>query len=386
MITDTKTPRRLLLAGLVVFILALWVTAPASAIETKAKQAILVDDTTGTVLFEKNADELVPPSSMSKIMTIYMVFERLAEGRLKLDDTFLVSEKAWRKGGSKMFVEVGKEVSVENLIQGIIVASGNDACIVVAEGLSGSEEAFAEEMTARAREIGLKASTFKNASGWPEEGHLVTMRDLAWLAHRTIQDFPQYYGYYSEKNFTYNGIKQGNRNPLLYRNTGSDGLKTGHTKVAGYGLTASAVRNGRRLILVVNGLGSMRERAQESQRLLDWGFREFNNYTLLSAGAPVAEADVWLGDVPTVPLVTEKDLVLSLSRKARRGMKVTLVYEGPVPAPIPRGSEIAKLVITAPDTPPLEVPLLAGVDVGKLSMFRRIGAAIGYLVWGAGSN
>ncbi|MFQ5784961.1 MAG: D-alanyl-D-alanine carboxypeptidase family protein [Alphaproteobacteria bacterium] len=386
MITDTKTPRRLLLAGLVVFILALWVTAPASAIETKAKQAILVDDTTGTVLFEKNADELVPPSSMSKIMTIYMVFERLAEGRLKLDDTFLVSEKAWRKGGSKMFVEVGKEVSVENLIQGIIVASGNDACIVVAEGLSGSEEAFAEEMTARAREIGLKASTFKNASGWPEEGHLVTVRDLAWLAHRTIQDFPQYYGYYSEKNFTYNGIKQGNRNPLLYRNTGSDGLKTGHTKVAGYGLTASAVRNGRRLILVVNGLGSMRERAQESQRLLDWGFREFNNYTLLSAGAPVAEADVWLGDVPTVPLVTEKDLVLSLSRKARRGMKVTLVYEGPVPAPIPRGSEIAKLVITAPDTPPLEVPLLAGVDVGKLSMFRRIGAAIGYLVWGAGSN
>lgn len=377
-------------AGLIAFFavafLAAGLAQPAVAVETTAKQAILVDYTTGTVLFEKNADKLMPPSSMTKMMTVYLLFERLAEGRLKLDDTFEVSEKAWRMGGSKMFVEVGKKVTVEDLIQGIVVQSGNDACVVVAEGLAGTEDAFAAEMTQRAHEIGMTSSTFKNASGWPAKGHLVTARDLSILARRTIREFPQFYHYYSEKSFTYSGIRQGNRNPLLYNTPGADGLKTGHTQIAGYGLTGSVIRDGRRLVLVLNGLDSVRARAEESARLMEWGFREFQNYKLFAAGDVVAQADVWLGDKPSVPLVATADTVLTLARKARKGMKVTLVYEGPVPAPIKRGAEIAKLVITAPDTKTIELPLVAGADVGKLSAFRRIGAAVGYLVWGAGGG
>ena len=365
--------------------LACLAASPASALETKAQQAIILDDETGAVLFEKNADAPMAPSSMSKIMTMYMLFERLANGKLALDDTFQVSERAWRKGGSKMFVEVGKRVSVEDLIRGIIVQSGNDACIVVAEGLAGDEKAFAAEMTERARDLGLTASIFKNASGWPEKGHVTTARDLARLAYRTIHDFPQYYHYYAEKNFTYNGIRQGNRNPLLYKDIGADGLKTGHTEAAGFGLTASAKRGDRRLILVVNGLDGMRGRSQESERLFDYGFREFDNYRLFSAGETVIEADVWLGDTPTLALVVEDDMVVTLRRKARRDMEVKVLYEGPVPAPIARGTQVGTLVVSAPDTPEIEVPLVAGADVGELSMFRRIGAAIGYLVWGAGS-
>ncbi len=376
--------RRPLLAPLAV-VLACLAASPAATLETKAQQAIIVDDETGTVLFEKNADAPMAPSSMSKIMTMYMLFERLANGSLALDDTFPVSERAWRKGGSKMFVEVGKRVSIEDLIRGIIVQSGNDACIVVAEGLAGDEKAFAAEMTERGRDLGLTASTFKNASGWPEKGHVTTARDLARLASRTIRDFPQYYHYYGEKNFTYNGIRQGNRNPLLYKDIGADGLKTGHTEIAGFGLTASAKRGDRRLVLVLNGLDSMRERSQESERLLDYGFREFDNYRLFSAGETVTEADVWLGDTPTLALVVEDDMVVTLRRKARRDMEVKVVYEGPLPAPIARGTQVGTLIVSAPDTPEIEVPLVAGADVGELSMFRRIGAAIGYLVWGAGS-
>ncbi len=358
---------------------------PAAALETMARQAILIDDTTGTVLLEKNADEPMAPSSMSKIMTVYMVFERLGEGTLSLGDTFAVSEKAWRIGGSRTFVEIGERVSVEDLVRGIIVQSGNDASIVVAEGLSGSVDTFALEMTERGREIGLRASEFRNACGWPQEGQVVTARDLAWLAHRTIRDFPQFYHYYAEKSFTHSGIRQSNRNPLLYLKIGADGLKTGHTREAGYGLTASAERDGRRLILVLNGLKTARARAREAERLIEYGFREFKTYALFEKGETVVEADVWLGDAARAPLVAENDIVVTLHRRARRKMQVKVVYDGPIPAPIARGTPLARLIVTAPDTPPLEIPLVAGVDVGKLSAFRRIGAAIGYLVWGAGS-
>ena len=385
--TAFATLHRLSLLWVVLFVAAeLAAARPAWALETPARQAILVEDSTGTVLLEKNADEPMPPSSMSKIMTAYMVFDRLAEGGLSLDDTFLVSEKAWRKGGSKMFVEVGKRVSVEDLLRGIIVQSGNDACIVVAEGLSGSEEAFSEEMTERGRDIGLNGSVFKNASGWPEKGHVMTARDIAWLAHRTIHDFPQYYHYYAETSFTYNGIRQGNRNPLLYREMGADGLKTGHTTAAGYGLAASAERDGRRLILVINGLKGPNTRLREAERLIDFGFRAFSTYALFEEGATVAEADVWLGDAATVPLVVAGGLVVTLRREARRKMQVRIVYDGPVPAPIARGEPIGKLVVDAPGTSPVEVPLVAGADVGKLSMVRRLGAAVGYLLWGAESQ
>ena len=359
--------------------------SPVQALETKAKQAFLIDNVTGTVLFEKNADELMEPSSMSKIMTIYMVFERLADGSLKLDDTLPVSEKAWRKGGSKMFVKIGDRVSVEDLLRGIIIQSGNDATIVIAEGLAGDEKSFAAEMTDRARELGLESSTFTNASGWPDEDHRVTARDMALLAKLTIENFPQYYGFYAELEFTYNGIRQGNRNPLLYKKMGADGLKTGHTVNAGYGLTASAIRDGRRLILVINGLGSASGRSREAERLIEYGFREFSNYALFEAGEAIGEADVWLGDAATVPLVIEAPLVITLTRKARRKMRVKLVYDGPIPAPVFKGARIATLSVTAPDVEPVEVPLVAGADVGKLGPLSRIGAAIGYMVWGAAS-
>lgn len=364
-------------------ILAVLASLPAAAIDSKAKQAILVDAGTGAVLFEKNADEAMAPSSMSKLMTVYMVFERLRDGRLSLDDKLRVSIKAWHKRGSKMYVKEKSEVRVEDLLRGIIVQSGNDACIVIAEGLAGSDEAFSLEMTLRARKLGLKNSVFKNSSGWPAPGHVMTARDVALLSKRTIEDFPEYYHYYAEKSFTYNKIRQGNRNPLLYKNMGADGLKTGHTEAAGYSLAASSVREGRRLILVINGLSSVRQRSREAERLMEWGFREFDNYPLFTAGETVTDGEVWLGDADTVPLVIEKDLVVTLPRKSRRDMKVRVVYGGPLPTPIEKGDELAKLVVTAPDTEPQEFPLVAGASVEQRGPLGRLSSLLGYLLWGA---
>ena len=354
----------------------------AGTIETSARQAILLDTTTGAVLFEKNADQPMPPSSMGKIMTVYKVFERLKDGRLSLDDRFVVSEKAWRKQGSKMFVRVNSRVKVEDLIRGIVVQSGNDASIVVAEGLSGSEGAFAEELNRTAKELGMTNSHFVNSSGWPDPEHRTTARDLAKLSQATIENFPEYYHYYAEKAFTYNGIRQGNRNPALYRNIGSDGLKTGHTEEAGYGLAASAVRDGRRLILVVNGLPSKKARAIESERMFDWGFREFNNYALFKSGETVADAEVWMGAAGSVPLVIGQDVLLTLSRKARRGMKVSVLYDGPFAAPVAAGAQVATLKIEAAGVEPVEYPLITGSDVPRLGMFSRLGAALKFVLWG----
>jgi D-alanyl-D-alanine carboxypeptidase (penicillin-binding protein 5/6) len=358
--------------------------AAAELLETSAREAILIDASTGTVLFEKNADEPTYPSSMTKMMTMYLVFEALAEGHLALDDTLPVSEEAWRMGGSKMFVEVDTRVAVEDLIQGVVVQSGNDATIVLAEGLAGSEAAFAERMTEKAHEMGMVSSNYRNASGWPDPEHVTTVRDLATLAIRTIEDFPQYYPYYAETSFTYSDIEQSNRNPLLYANMGADGLKTGHTEDAGYGLTASAIRDGRRLVLVINGVESSEVRAREGERLLEWGFRETDAYDLLAAGETVIDAEVWLGDSSTVPLVLADDLKITMSRDGRRDMVAKAVYQGPIPAPIVKGTPIATLVIEAPGMPTVEEPLLAGEDVGELSMFSRVGAAISYLVLGPG--
>ncbi|RCK20607.1 MULTISPECIES: D-alanyl-D-alanine carboxypeptidase family protein [Thalassospira] len=358
-------------------------SASAQAIETNAREAFIMDFDTGAVLLDKEGDTLTEPASMTKMMTVHMLFKYIKDGRVSMDDTFHVSEKAWRKGGSKMFVEVNSNVSVSDLLHGIIVQSGNDAAIVVAEGLGGSEEAFAEAMTEEARAIGMTKSVFKNATGWPAEGHLVTVRDLAILARDTIRNFPDLYELYSIKEFTYNGIRQPNRNPLLGTSAGVDGLKTGHTEAAGYGLTASAERDDRRLILVVNGLGSVRERRTESQKLLDWGFREFDNYDLFAEGETVSSANVWLGSEPKVDLVADKEVLLTLPRTASRDMKVSVVYEGPVPAPISQGDQIAMLKVEVPDQDTIEFPLYAAHDVGRLGFVGRIGAAIKYLLWGA---
>lgn len=372
------------MTGLALLAMVLLATPPALAqgVETPARQAILMDVQSGTTLFEKNADQLMPPASMSKLMTIYMIFDRLKEGTLKPTDTFLVSERAWRMGGSKMFVHVGSRVSVEDLLRGIIVQSGNDACIVVAEGISGSEKKFAEEMTARGRKLGLKDSVFKNATGWPEDGHLMTAREIALLSQRVIEDFPEQYKIFAEIDFTYNNIKQGNRNPLLYGRHNVDGLKTGHTDASGYGLAASAARESRRLILVVNGLASMNQRSLESARLLDLGYREFENYALFKKGETVETADIWLGKEKTIPLVIDQDMKVTLFRKARRDLKVTVAYNGPIAAPIAKGAPVARLVISAPGFKTTEVPLLAGEEVERLGLFGRLNGALRQVMWG----
>jgi len=286
-------------------------------------------------------------------------------------------------GGSKMFVGVNTRVTISDLLRGVIVQSGNDASIVIAEGLGGTESNFAVEMTERGAELGLTNSVFKNATGWPEEGHVMSARDIATLALRLITDFPQYYAIFAETSFTYNDIKQSNRNPLLYDFPGADGLKTGYTEASGYGLAASAVRNGRRLILILNGLESVQDRTREAERLLDWGFREFANYTLFTEGEVVDNAPVWLGAQATVPLVIQDELTLTLSRTARRNMTVKTVYQSPIPARIETGTELAKLVIEAPDIPSVELPLVAGADVERLGVLGRLGAAVSFLVWGA---
>ncbi|MEC9454301.1 MAG: D-alanyl-D-alanine carboxypeptidase family protein [Pseudomonadota bacterium] len=353
-----------------------------AAFETSAKEMILVDDTTGAVMLGKNSDRQMFPASMSKLMTLYIVFEKLTEGDLSLDAQFRVSEKAWRMGGSRMFVELNSRVAVSDLLRGVVVQSGNDACIVLAEGIAGSEAQFVELMNAGAKKLGLTNSNFMNVTGWPHPEHVTTARDLAILAHAVIRDFPQFYPMFQEKNFTYNGIKQGNRNPLLYTYSGADGLKTGHTQASGYGLTASASRNGRRLIVVVNGMDNVNERAREIERILDHGFTEYSNYTLFKAGDIVEQIEVWLGDKVNVPLIINHDLTVTLSRAERRDLKVRVLAPGPIPAPVNKGTEIAKLVVSASDRKPIELPLVAGTEIGRLSAFGRIGAAFNHLLWG----
>lgn len=383
---EVKLPRSLI-AAIAVGIAAVLVipaSAPhAQALDTPARNAYVIDLATNTVLLDKAADIPMPPASMSKLMTIFMVFDRLKKGSLNLDDTFLVSEKAWRKGGSKMFVKVGDRIKVSDLLRGIIIQSGNDACIVVAEGLAGSEDAFAEMMTRRAKEIGLTNSNFANATGWPHPKHYMSARDLAVLSERLVNDFPEHYKIFAEKTFTYSKIKQSNRNPLLYRDIGSDGLKTGYTKEAGYGLSASAVRGERRIVMVVNGLTSIRERSRESLRIMEWAFRTFKPYALFKKNDVITKADIWLGDAPSVSLTIPEDLKLTLSRTARGKMKVTVKMNNPVAAPVKKGQRLATLIVSAPNFQTREIPLLAAEDVQQLGFVGRIGAAIQHVLWGS---
>ncbi len=353
---------------------------------TTAKQAIMIDYDTGMVLFEKNADEKMPTSSMSKVMTMYMVFEALKDKRLSLDTKLPVSEKAWRKGGSKMFVEVGDSVTVEDLIRGVIVQSGNDATIVLAEGLAGTEEAFADGLNAKAAALGMTNSHFVNASGWPDPDHYSTARDLSTLAKAIIHNFPDRYPYFAEKEFTYNNIKQPNRNPLLYRNIGADGLKTGHTEVGGYGLIGSGERNGRRTILVINGLPNDKARAQESARLIDWGLRGFENVKLFSAGETVTNAKVVMGKAEQVPLMLENDLTVTVPIAVRNDLKVQAIYSGPLVAPVEKGQQVGTLQIEVPRIGTFEAPLLAADTVNKLGFFASTLAKAKLMLSGSGAD
>ncbi|MGH6934107.1 MAG: D-alanyl-D-alanine carboxypeptidase family protein, partial [Dongiaceae bacterium] len=327
----------------------------------------------------------IHPASMSKLMTLYLLFDHLKKGLVKLDDAFPVSEKAWAHNeGSTMFVGIDSKISVEDLIRGIIVQSGNDACIVVAEGIAGTEEAFVEQMNEKAAEIGLTNSHFANSHGLEDPNHLMTVRDLATLGQRIYSEFPEYYHYFVEKEFEFNGIKQGNRNPLLYKDVGADGLKTGHLSVSGYGIAASAKRGDRRIFVVIHGMDGAPSLADEVTSLVEWAFREFDNYTLAKAGDVIEQAPVWYGAEETVPLTVASDLVATLPRTGRDQMEAKAAFEGPIPAPIKAGQQVGKLIITSPGYGSTEVPLVAGADVEKLGFFGRAIASLKHLIFSRG--
>ena len=362
----------------------------AAEIDSSAEFAFVTDFGSGKVLMEKQPDALMKPASMAKIMTVYIAFERIADGSLSLDDTFLISEKAWRKGGSKTFVEVGKEVSVRDLLYGVVVQSGNDAAIAIAEGISGTEEGFAEEMNYVARKLGMENTVFRNSTGWPHLEQHTTARDLNILATAMIREFPveeypELYPMFAEQEFTYNGIKQGNRNPLVYGTQGADGLKTGHTAESGYGLVGSANRDGQRVVMVLNGMKSMKQRSSESRRLIDLMFREFKLYRFYDKDQPVDRANVWLGTKNKIDLVLEEPLHLVMARSDRRKMKVSVNWNDPVPAPITAGQAIGTLVLELPSGK-TTYPLLAAENVDGLGIFDRVGEALKYLIFGVGAD
>lgn len=383
--------RRFRLAGILFFFsLAAGVKpAAAEAVQTSAEHAVIMDAETGQVLWQKDAVTAVPPASMSKLMTLELLFQRLKDRRVKLTDTFPVSERAWReRSGSVCFVAIGDKISVENLIRCVIIMSGNDSCIVIAEALGGTVENFVSMMNARARQIGLAQSHFVNPNGLDQPpGQLMSALDLAKLARHLITDYPDYYHYFSERDFVWSNIHQHNRNLVLEKFPGADGLKTGHLESSGYGITVSAVQNGRRLILALNGLRypdlatrggkaqdwfAEQRRADEAARLLGLAFREFRQYKLFSPADVVAEAPVWQGSQVTVRLAVGKTLAVTLTPEAHAGLKVTATYEGPIRAPIKKGQHIGNLNVAAPNAPPLHVPLYAMQDVGAAGFVSRI--------------
>jgi len=352
-------------------------TADARAIEqsTPARAAIVTDLTSGAVLFEKNADRPLPPASMSKLMTLYMVFEAIDAGRLALEDEFRTSKKASDMGGSKMFIREGEVVSVEDLIRGVVVQSGNDAAVALAEALAGTEAALATVMNRRAAELGLENSHFTNATGWPAPEHRMSVRDLARLSERIIRDFPDLYTYFAETEFTWDDITQKNRNPLLGIGLGVDGLKTGHTEEAGYGLAASAKRGERRVIVVVAGLDSPAQRLQESERLINWAFRAFDIRRLFQAGETLAEAEVWIGAEGAVALTPAEDVVAAVPFGRESETRARAEFRAPVEAPIEAGETLGRVIVATPGVPEFSVPLVAAHPVARGGLLARIEAA-----------
>ena len=366
------------LKSALIFSSALLLAANAQAqtvapLDVAARQAYLIDAATGATLYAKDAESQMPTSSMSKMMTMYVVFDAIKNGKLHMEDKLPVSEHAWKQEGSRMFLNVGEQAKVEDLIRGVIVQSGNDAAVTLAEGLaSGSESAFADMMNAKAKELGMNNSHFMNATGLPDPQHYSTAHDLALLAMALQHDFPERYHYFSELNFTYNGISQGNRNPLLYRNMNVDGLKTGHTDIGGFGLTASAVRDGRRVFMVLNGMDDMQARADESAKLLDYGYREFGDYQIAKAGDVMASPTVWLGLKPKVQIVAAQDVIVTLPRTARSGLKAVVSFDQPIPAPIKKGQQVGLLTVTAPGMEDKAIPLVAMDNIDQAGFFSRL--------------
>lgn len=358
--------------------------AQAQAFETRAKAAFVMDQTTGTVLLAKNADDAIPPASMSKLMTLFMAFEAVRDGRLSMQEKLPVSEFAMSYGGSTMFLDTTDRVTVSDLLRGIIVLSGNDACAVIAETLSpdGTEAGFARLMTRRARQLGMTNSTFANSNGWPMPGHRMSMRDLALLANHLITEFPEFYPMFSETEFAFDGRAPSNtrnRNPLLKLDIGADGLKTGHTSEAGYGLVGSAKQGNRRVIFAITGLTSEKERAEVSEQIVSWAFRQFSETTLAREGQRIAEADVWMGKTTKVGLVPTEDIEVLLPVLAQGKVKGEVIYNGPVNAPVAKGTELAELLLKPDDLPEMRIPLVAETDVAEGGFGVRISTAMSTL-------
>ena len=370
------------LNSLILSISLIFFTFNSNAIESIAKTALLIDLSTGEVLLNKNSEERTYPSSMTKIMTALMAFEKIKDGTLSMDQEFLISKKAWKMGGSKMFIEVDKKVKVSDLLLGVVVQSGNDASIAIAEGISGSEEIFALEMNNLAKKIGLTNSNFINSSGWPNDNHYTTAKDLAKIAEYTLNEHPELYEMYAITEFTYGGIKQDNRNPLLYSFDGTDGFKTGHTQAAGYGLVGSAERGDRRLLLVLNGLETSRSRAQESLRLMDWGFNNFQLVDFYKQGEVVIEATTWLGKQEKVKLSSQQDISVSIPKTHISDMKVEVLVEEPIPTPISINDQVGLVQISYADKK-LQYPLLASENIEQKGFFSRITSALYYIVLGS---
>ena len=366
-----------------IFVCALGTAFPALAFETRADSAWVFDVGTHAVLMEKNADVALPPASMSKLMTVNMLFEALQDGRVTMDTTFGVSARAHAMGGSTMFLSEQDRPTVRELIQGIIVNSGNDACVVVAEGLAGSEDAFAAQMTERGKALGMTQSNFANASGWPDPDHRMSMHDLGILALRLIEEFPEEYKVFSETEYNYADRapdNRFNRNPLLKMGIGADGLKTGHTEEAGFGLVGSAVQGDRRVIVVISGLASEKDRAEEAESLVNWAFRQFAQKTVAKAGVRVAEASVWMGAASAVGLVPAKDVRILVPALVQDTMTAEVVYSGPLTAPVTAGQMVATLLVHVPDLPDVEVPLVAEADVAKGGILKRLTSAAQTLI------
>lgn len=353
---------------LIAFIL-LAASLPAHAFETDAKNAIIMDAQTGTILFEKDADAPIYPASMTKMMTAYMLFDALKSGVLSLKDTYPVSEKAWRKGGSKMFVQLGKNIAIEDLMRGIVIQSGNDACIVFSEGFAGSEERFAERMTKTAHDMDMSNTIFKNATGWPDEEHVTTARDLLTLAHRTIEDFPEYYPVYSEREFTYHDIKQQNRNLLLARDLGVDGMKTGYTEAAGYGITISGEKDGRRVHVVVGGLTSEQTRADAAEKLYRYAFTEFRNKHY--HGTILGTVPLWYGIKDDIAVTAAPDTTLTTPIVDTDNASFTFVTNNTLAAPITKGEVVGTLILQADNMSAQHVPLVAAESVGEAGFVKR---------------
>jgi serine-type D-Ala-D-Ala carboxypeptidase (penicillin-binding protein 5/6) len=351
------------------------VAVPADPLASAATHIAIMDYDTGLLLYCKHCNEPMPPASMSKLMTVLVVADKIKSGALKLDTMLPVSENAWRHGaqsdGSHMFLELNSQVSVRDLMAGVIIVSANDACIVLAEGISGSEAAFVDEMNKKAKELGLKTAHFANATGLPDPNHLISAADLARLSAHLIKSDPELYKLYATADFTYNNHTQQNRNPILGHFPGADGLKTGHTDASGYGMIGSAQQNGVRRLVVFNGMPSMAARSAEGQRLMRAAFDQFKVVKLYAKGDTVGEAQVWMGGKPSAPLVAPNDINVGFLRSAQNDMKAAIVYQGPMPAPVKEGQPIAELVIDGPGAPPEKYPLVAGNSVSRMSWFGR---------------